>query len=147
MGFTTNDFRGEAYESIGFSDCSGLELYNLIKETIIVCAEENGIPISTHEDTFKSGGFIGGTKVPLLLINHPDSSCKYFTIGMYVIGNTVFFPLLGKSAEQYKYNMREMNQNKGNFLQAALNRPDEIKIQQELQWQYNVLCCMERFFG
>ncbi len=147
MTYSTNDFRGEAHCPINVTDASGTELYNALKEFICVYFAENNIPVRMREEMLKSGRLFGGTKVPMVLIDHSDTSCKYFTIGMYVVGSVVNFPLLGKSEEQYKYNSKEMYQQQGKFIQAALYRPDEFKIQQEFQWQENVLSFIEEFFG
>lgn len=147
MSFTSSDFRGEAHESVGFSDCSGQQLYDIIKNALMDWTEENHIPAKFSEDYFKTGGLLTGSKVPMLLVNHPNPSCKFFTIGMYVVDKFVYFPLLGKSAEQYKYRMKEMNKSNGSFIQAALTRPNEIKIQEEMQWQYDLLSCINAYFG
>ena len=146
MSYTSSDFRGEARDSVGFSDCSGQVLFNLIKDAFIDWTQENNIPAKFTEDVFKTGGLLSGSKAPMLLINHPDPSCKYFTLGIYVVNNMVHFPLLGKSAEQYKYNSKELLKSKGNFIQAALVRPNEIKLQEEMQWQYDVLSCIDEYF-
>lgn len=146
MSYTSSDFRGEARDSIGFSDCSGQELFSIMKNAFLDWTRENHIPATITEDVFKTGGLLTGSRAPMLLINHPDPSCKYFTLGVYVVDNIVYFPLLGKSAEQYKYNMKEYNKSKGSFIQAALTRPNEIKIQQEMQWQYDVLSCIDAYF-
>lgn len=146
MSYTSSDFRGEARDPIRFTDCSGQELFDVMRNAFIDWTQSNNIPARITEDIFKTGNFITGSKVPMLLINHPDPSCKFFTLGIYVVNNVVNFPLLGKSAEQYKYNMKEYNKSKGSFIQAALTRPNEIKIQEEMQWQYDVLSCIDEYF-
>lgn len=146
MTYSTNDFRGEARAPINVADASGEELYIALKEFLCVYFAENPVPIKFSEEALKSGGLFG-TKVPMVLFRHPDPSCKYFTIGMYVVGSVVNFPLIGKSEEQYKYNSRELYQQQGKWMQAALYRPDEFKIQQEFQWQADVLSFVDAFFS
>lgn len=147
MTFTTNDFRGEAHDPINVTNMGGTELYEEIKEFICVWFAENNIPAKLSEEMLKSGSFFGGSKVPILLINHPDPSCKYFTIGVYVNGSVLNFKYLGKSEEQYKYNLKEARQQQGNFLQTLFIKPNEFKIQQEFQWQAQVLSFIEGFFS
>ena len=146
MTFSTNDFRGEAHEPINVTNMGGTELYESLKEFMCVWFADNNIPAKLREDTVKSGGLFG-SRVPIVLISHPDPTCKYFMIGIYVVDHAVYFPLLGKSEEQYKYNMKEMRQQQGNFIPAALIKPNELKIQQELQWQSDVLTLVDGFFS
>lgn len=99
---------------------------------------ENGLPATMFEDTIKSGVMFG-TKCPLLMIRHSDSSCRFFMIGIFVYGNQVMFALFGESAENTKYNRKQYYQENGNFIKAALIKPDEFKLQSELQWREDIL--------
>ena len=134
MSYNTNDIMGYAQDPIVFSnEQGGNELYEKVKEVMVYGINENGLPATMFEDTIKSGGMFG-TKCPLLMIRHSDSSCRFFMIGIFVYGNQVMFALFGESAENTKYNRKQYYQENGNFIKAALIKPDEFKLQSELQW-------------
>lgn len=147
MTYKPDDFRGELQDGIRLSDCSGQELYNLIKDNVLYYTKEHEIPAIITDAEVKSGNFLSGTRLPLLIIHHPDSSCKYFDIGVLVNGNLVTFPLIGKSAENYKYNMHEHLKAQGKIVQAALYKPDIYKIQQEEDWERKILNCINTSFA
>ena len=133
MSYNTNDIMGYAQDPIVFSnEQGGNELYEKVKEVMVYGINENGLPATMFEDTIKSGGMFG-TKCPLLMIRHSDSSCRFFMIGIFVYGNQVMFALFGESAENTKYNRKQYYQENGNFIKAALIKPDEFKLQSELQ--------------
>ena len=135
----TNDIMGYAQDPIVFSnEQGGNELYEKVKEVMVYGINENGLPATMFEDTIKSGGMFG-TKCPLLMIRHSDSSCRFFMIGIFVYGNQVMFALFGESAENTKYNRKQYYQENGNFIKAALIKPDEFKLQSELQWREDIL--------
>ncbi len=148
MAISTNYFRGELHDPITITGCDGVDLFSALKEYLLSAAENTSVPMKIHEDTLKSGGLLFGSRIPLLLINHPDPSCKYFTIGIFFNGSVINFQLLGKSEEQYKYNLKEQARKEGNFIKQALYRPDELKIQQENTWQSDVLSLiLDGFFS
>ena len=139
MSYNTNDIMGYAQDPIVFSnEQGGNELYEKVKEVMVYGINENGLPATMFEDTIKSGGMFG-TKCPLLMIRHSDSSCRFFMIGIFVYGNQVMFALFGESAENTKYNRKQYYQENGNFIKAALIKPDEFKLQSELQWREYIL--------
>ena len=151
MSYNTNDIMGYAQDPIVFSnEQGGNELYEKVKEVMVYGINENGLPATMFEDTIKSGGMFG-TKCPLLMIRHSDSSCRFFMIGIFVYGNQVMFALFGESAENTKYNRKQYYQENGNFIKAALIKPDEFKLQSELQWREDILnvfnnathCCVK----
>ncbi|MBQ2758372.1 MAG: hypothetical protein IJE93_01235 [Clostridia bacterium] len=142
MAIHTNDFKGSAQENITFlhESANNNELFERIKSVFLSELDARGIPYNAYENIVKSGG-IFGTKLPILVISHPDKACKYFDIGVYVNNTTVCFPLLGESAENTKYNTKEYYKNNGNHLLAAATRYDEFKLQQEWAWRQQVLDC------
>lgn len=139
MAFTTNDFRGELHDPINVTNSAGVDIFSALKEYMLSASESTNIPMKIREDTLKSGGLLFGSRTPLLLINHPDTSCKYFTIGIFFNDSVMNFQLFGKSEEQFKYNLKEQARKEGNFIKQALYRPDELKIQQENKWEADVL--------
>lgn len=139
MSYNTNDIMGYAQDPIVFSnEQGGNELYEKVKEVMVYGINENGLPATMFEDTIKSGGMFG-TKCPLLMIRHSDSSCRFFMIGIFVYGNQVMFALFGESAENTKYNRKQYYHENGNFIKAALIKPDEFKLQSELRWREDIL--------
>ncbi len=142
MAIHTNDFRGNAQENVTFTreESSNEALYEKIKMIVKEELTARNIPHYIREDVVKSGGLFG-TKLPIMIISHPDSTCKYFSIGIFVNNKTVCFPLLGESAENTKYNKKQFYQNNNNFILAAATKYDEFKLQQEHAWQYDVLEC------
>lgn len=141
MAYHTEDFRGFAQDCIALKKEQGdTTLFYKIKDLMENEIKQRGIPAVIREDVVKSGGMFGQKK-PLLIIAHSDSSCKYFFIGIYVTGTQVYFPLLGESAENTKYNKNKHYQESHNFIMAGMTKPDEFKLQQEAEWQYRVLDC------
>lgn len=139
MAYNTSEIRGEAQGSINFSnEVGGETLFRKIKDLITEEIRVRNIPANIREDVLKSGG-IFGSRLPLLIISHPTN--RFFYIGIYVNNSSVFFPLLGESAENTKANKKEYYQQNGNFIKAALTNPDEFKLQEEIQWQSAVLSC------
>lgn len=139
MTFHTDDFRGSAQENVRFTTSD--DWFQKIKETMQTELESRGIPAKLSEGKVKSGGMLFGSKYPILVIHHPDSSCRYFDIGICVNGDTISFPLLGISAENTKYNKKKIYEQNGNFIKAAMVKPDMFKLQQEHEWQSQVLAC------
>lgn len=141
MTYHTEDFRGFAQDCIVLKkEQDDTTLFYKIKDFMENEIKQRGIPAVIHEGVVKSGGMFGQKK-PLLVIAHSDSACKYFFIGIFVAGIQVYFPLLGESAENTKCNRKKRYQESGNFIMAGMTKPDEFKLQQEAEWQYQVLDC------
>lgn len=127
MAYNTNLIRGYADDGIFYRNEDPATLFEKVKNAIECHIQENNIPAIVTEDVLKSGGLFG-SKLPLLLISHPDKSCKFFTLGIYVNGTQVFTPLFGYSAEIEKANS-------GSLFKKA----DQFKIQQEHEWRARIL--------
>ncbi|MGN0611030.1 MAG: hypothetical protein ACI4JI_04530 [Ruminiclostridium sp.] len=139
MAYNTNDIRGYAQDGFRFSGEEGKELYNTLKEIMEDGIAAKRIPAVIFDDVMKSGGMFG-TKLPMFVISHSNnSSCRYFMIGVLVNGNEVLFPLLGESAENTKFNKKKYYEENGNYIKAALIKPDEFKLHQEISWQKSIL--------
>lgn len=146
MTFHTDDFRGFAQDSIILrNETGGYDLYDTIKSSLISELKNRGIPAVLLDKEVKSGSRIFGTKYPMLVIVHPDSSCRYFAIGICVNKNQLTFPLLGESAENTKANKHATLENNGSFFRAALKKPDLFKLQQEEIWRKQILDCINYF--
>lgn len=142
MAIHTDMFRGFAQDNVILrQEKGGYELFNKIKENVTEELKSRGIPFRMTENEVKSGGLLFGSKYPILIITHPDFSCKYFQIGICVNGNQISFPLLGESAENTKANKKDMYEKQGSFFKSALVKPDMFKLQQEANWQRQVLDC------
>ncbi len=139
MAYKTDDFRGEAQEGFAFpNEVGGEEMFRQVKHCMIALLKERRIPANVREDVLKSGGLFG-SRAPILVISHPTE--KYYDIGMYVNGINIGFPLLGESSENTKYNKKKYYEENGSRIKAAMIHPDELKLQQEIQWQRQVLDC------
>ena len=148
MAFTTNDFRGEIHDPINVTNSDGVDLYASLRNYLSSLVGSTSVPMSLREDTLKSGGFLFGSRIPLILISHPDPSCKYFSIGKFINDSVMNFQLFGRSEEQYKYNLKEQAKREGNFIKQAFYKPDELKIQQESRWESDVLSLiLDGFFA
>lgn len=146
MTYKPENFRGELQDGIVIDDLFGEELFDFIKEIVMHFTKERGIPAEITEAEVKSGGLFNGTRVPMIVIHHPDPTCKYFDIGIVVNNNMLDFPLLGSSAENYKYNMHESLTKQGNIIKAAFYKPDIYKIQQEQYWEQQIAGCINMAF-
>ncbi len=141
MAIHTDAFRGYVQDGIAFTqEQGGYDLFIKIKNNITMEMENRGVPFKITENEVKSGGFFG-SKYPILIISHPDPSCKYFSIGICVNNTQVSFPLLGESAENTKANMKDMYEQQGRFIKSAFVNPDIFKLQQEAEWQRQVIDC------
>lgn len=131
MAFTTKEFRGEARQGIRFRDTQSDELMSIFQKQLPDRLRSAGIPVDCHMDVVKSGGLFG-TKLPMLVITHPNPPSRFFSIGVIVNGNLVSFPLLGESKQNTAKNMGK--------------RYDEFKYQQETSWQLDVTHAIEELF-
>ena len=127
--YKTSEFRGAMRDDIMFSEeVGGKELYDKMKAMVIV----------------KSGG-IFGTEFPILIISNPNPENKFFDLGFFVNGQTISFPLLGMSSENTKANKKKQYEAEGKFLRSMMIKPDEFKLQQEIEWQSLILHCVSEF--
>lgn len=124
MAYSTRDFRGEAQQGIRFKDGDAESLMELFQKRLPAELEAQGIPARIRFDTVKSGGLFG-TRLPIMIISHPNPPSSFFDIGVVVNGNIVSFPLLGESKQNTAANMGK--------------RYDEFKLQQEQSWCASIL--------
>lgn len=124
MAYSTKDFRGEAQQGIRFKDGDAGSLRDFFHRNLPVALTERGIPSRVRFDTVKSGGLFG-TRLPIMIISHPNPPSRFFDIGVVVNGNIVSFPLLGESKQNTAANMGK--------------RYDAFKLQQEQSWCASIL--------
>lgn len=124
MAYSTRDFRGEAQQGIRFKDGDAESLMELFQKRLPAELEAQGIPARIRFDTVKSGGLFG-TRLPIMIISHPNPPSSFFDIGVVVNGNIVSFPLLGESKQNTAANMGK--------------RYDAFKLQQEQSWCASIL--------
>lgn len=140
--YKTDHFRGQAQESITLTqEVGGDQLFQKVKDLLISEIQARGIPAAFREDIVKSGGMLFGTQLPILVISNPGPGNRYFDIGVFVNGNTISFPLLGESAENTKANKKQFYLDNGNYFKAMMVNPDELKLQQEYEWEGMILSC------
>ena len=108
--------------------------------------KKKGIPAVVRSDVAKSGGLLG-TRVPMLVISHPNPPSRYFDIGVVVNGQVLSFPLLGYSAENARADKIDKTRSQGKLLKGLLMRkPDEFQLQQEELWQEDVINTILSFY-
>lgn len=130
MAFTTKEFRGRSTSGNslpGYTERRTDELF----QKQLPDRLRSAAPVDCHMDVVKSGGLFG-TKLPMLVITHPNPPSRFFSIGVIVNGNLVSFPLLGESKQNTAKNMGK--------------RYDEFKYQQEISWQLDVTHAIEELF-
>lgn len=143
--YKTSEFRGAMRDDIMFSEeVGGKELYDKMKAMVMESVKKKGIPATFREDIVKSGG-IFGTEFPILIISNPNPENKFFDLGFFVNGQTISFPLLGMSSENTKANKKKQYEAEGKFLRSMMIKPDEFKLQQEIEWQSLILHCVSEF--
>lgn len=146
MVYNTSMFMGSVRDDFMLdSNTSGAELYNEIARHMRSSLKQKGVPSKISDEQVKSGGLMG-KKVPMLLISHPDPSCKFFDIGICVNGNIISIPLLGESAENTKANKKKILESEGKYFRATLINPDMFKLQQEGMWRMKVMECFNEIF-
>ena len=139
---TTDMFKGEAQRSITFrNEVGGDALFQKVKDLLIEEIRYQNIPAEFTETMVRSGGMVFGTKLPALVVSHPNHRGDYFSICFVVNGNTVSFPVTGESVENTKRNKKEYYERTGQYFKAALIKPDEFKLQQEDEWEMMILSC------
>ena len=136
--YKTSDFRGTASDAMRFKEIRGAELFDALCKNLPVALEDAGIPFQSRVDEVKSGG-IFGSRNPILIISYPNPPTSFFDIGFLVNDNVVSFPLLGESKQNTKMNMKRSLESEGKHFKAALVKPDEFILQQELSWQASVM--------
>lgn len=138
MAYKTNDIMGNATDNIRVGNQRGASLYSGVLNDLRVSLEQKGTPARVQEDEMKSGGF-RGTKVPMIVVSHPNPPTRFFDIGIIVNDNVLSFVLLGESVQNTKKNKKEQLIADGKSLQAMLVNPDELIYQQELSWRAEIL--------
>lgn len=136
--YKTSDFRGPIRDPIRIEATSGNELYQAMRKNLPATLKDRGIPHSVHEDTVKSGGMLG-TKLPMLIISHPNPPTSFFNMGFIVNDHVISFVYLGESAQNTKMNKKLSMEAEGKHLRAAMIKPDEFILQQEKLWNSQVL--------
>lgn len=136
--YKTSDFRGAIREGTRFSDISGEALYQAIARDLPVALKEAGVPGFASEEAVKSGG-IFGTRMPMLVVSHPNPPSRFFDMGFVVNENIVSFVYLGESTQNTKANMKKTLEAEGKYIRAAMIKPDEFLLQQERAWNEDVL--------
>ncbi len=124
MAYSTKDYRGEAQQGIRFKNENAASLIEHFHRYLPDALVREGIPAKVRIDTVKSGGLFG-TKLPIMIISHPNPPSRFFDIGVVVNGNMVSFPLLGESKQNTAANLGK--------------RYDEFKLQQEISWQSSIM--------
>lgn len=140
--YKTTDFRGTFREGMRFSSMSGDALYRSLKNDFPYALKEKGIPCIVSQDEAKSGGFFG-TKLPMLVVRHPNPPTRFFDLGFVVNGNVISFVYLGESEQNTKMNKKNALTAEGKYIQAGFVKPDEFILQQEKMWNADVLAVFE----
>lgn len=138
MAYKTNDARGMAGDGIRCLNANGADLLEIIRDSLQAKLEERGVPARISSNVMKSGGLLG-SKAPMLVVTHPNPPSEFFDIGIVINDNLVSFPLLGQSAQNAKVQKLEGLREQGKLVRSWLVRPDEFILQQEGEWQRNVL--------
>lgn len=132
MAYTTKDYRGEAAPGIRVRNADEKTLQSELQSAVADRLASEGIPASVTVDTVRSGGLLFGTRLPIIVITHPNPPSRFFSIGVVVNGNMISFPLLGESKQNTAANQGR--------------RYDEFKLQQEVSWQASVTDAIDSLF-
>lgn len=132
MAYSTKDFRGEAHQGIRFKNSNSADLMEFFQRSLPAELERQGIPARVSFDMVKSGGLFG-TKLPIMIISHPNPPSRFFDVGVVINGNMVSFPLLGESKQNTAANMGK--------------RYDEFKLQQEMSWRASITDAIEELLS
>lgn len=138
MMYKTSEFRGTFHDPIRFTDSRGAELFEAISTRLPEVLETAGIPGQCKVDEVKSGG-IFGSKSPMLIVSYPNPPTRFFQLGFVVNDNMVSFVYLGESVQNTKQNTKEQLMREGKHLRAAMVKPDEFILQQEMAWDASVM--------
>ena len=145
MSYNTSEFRGEAHNPIRIAN-AGADYFSILEKRLPEELKKKGIPAVVRSDVTKSGGLFG-SRVPMLVISHPNPPSRYFDIGVVVNGQVLSFPLLGYSAENTRANKIDETRSQGKLLKGLLMRkPDEFQLQQEELWQGDVIDTILSFY-
>lgn len=136
--FHTSDFRGNIRDGARFASMSGDALFQAMKRDFPIALKSSGVPCNVREDVVKSGGFFG-TKLPMLIVTHPNPPSSYFAMGFIVNESVVSFVYLGESTQNTKMNTKKALEAEGKYLRAAMVKPDEFLLQQEKLWNAAVM--------
>ena len=144
--YSTKDFRGYVQESIRFTDRALTEkaLKNIILKTMEKELKARNVSAKVSTSTVVSNKWLSLKRHPMLVIKNTEFGKKYFDIGIAINNNTVAFPLLGESKENTRNNLHKMYKTAGTFsgdVKSMFYRADEFKLQNEANWQQDVLDC------
>lgn len=134
MAYSTNQFRGYAQKGIRVSDCRGEQLFRVVYNDLKADLQAMGIPAVVEVDEVKSGGLFG-TRLPIMVVSHPNPPFQYRKVCVLVNDNTITFPLLGNSVQDAKERAWKRAGLIGSFI---LPRGDQLKAQQEEEWIYEI---------
>ena len=141
MSYNQDSVRGEWMGSVRYTEMDSFNMTD-IRQMMQEILAKKGIPAMLSMSEYVTGSFFSKTRSPLLLIDHPDPNCKFFTLGIYANQNILNFPLFGESAENTKNNKYEYYKTQGTGLKATFYKPDTMKLQQEAAWQMSVSDCI-----
>lgn len=143
MSYKIEDTKGEFLDQVMYSDASEIaDFYGYISDMILGALKEEKIPVISKNDYMKSGGLFG-SKAPMLILSHPDKSCKYYDIGICVNKSIVSFYYLGESEEDTKYSKKKFYQESKQMIKAAMIKVDELALQQEDFWLSKIKNCIK----
>lgn len=146
MAYNTKDFRGQAANPLRIVN-AGADYFESLKSRLPQMFEAAGVPAVVREDEVKSGGLFSGSRVPMLVISHPNPPSRFFDIGVVVNGQALTFPLLGESAQNTQANKRQAANESGGLMSRLFTRnADEFLLQQENMWQKDVLDVIRGLF-
>ena len=134
MAYSTNQFRGSAQDGIRVTDCRGDQLFQAVYKNLEADLRARGIPAVVEVDEVKSGGLFG-TRLPIIVVSHPNPPFKYRKVCVLVNDNVITFPLLGDSIQDMKERAWNRTGLIGSFI---LPRGDQLKAQQEESWIYEI---------
>lgn len=134
MAYSTNQFHGYAQKGIRVSDCRGDQLFQVVYRDLKADLQARGIPAVLEVDEVKSGGLFG-TRLPIIVVSHPNPPFKYRKVCVLVNDNMITFPLLGSSVQDMKERAWKSAGLVGSFI---LPRGDQLKAQQEENWIFEI---------
>lgn len=144
--YKSADFRGTIRDGTRFTRMSGENLFQAIKRDLPTALKEAGVPCDIAEDTVKSGGMFG-TRLPILVVSHPNPPSRFFEMGFVINENVVTYVYLGESTQNTKRNTKKALEAEGKHFRAAMIKPDEFLLQQEYQWNASVLDVFDSLCG
>ena len=145
--YITRSFRGNAQESIRLINAPfrKRELRDRLMISVEQLLEERNIPAKVCKASVKVPGFFRFNILPMIVIKNTELRNKYFNIGMVVNDDTILFTFLGSSRENTKYNLSKMYKDEGTIsgeIKGAMYKANEFKLQNEANWQQDVLNCI-----